>query len=187
MDNANLIIACVVVLVVAIAIGAWLYLRKQRTDRLRARFGPEYDHVVQERGDQKRAEAVLEMRQKRVERLIIRPLSPADRERFAELWRSTQARFVDDPRAAIAEADALVCDVMNTRGYPVGEFEQRAEDVSVDHPLVVENYRTAHDIAMREPAGATDTEELRKAMVCYRALFDDLLGNVDTLPLRKVG
>jgi len=186
--DSRILFLIVAVVVVAVAIGAWFYLQKQRAERLRSRFGPEYDHVVKERGDQKRAEAALEMRQKRVERLVLLPLSPADREAFAQRWRRTQARFVDDARAAITEADELVSDVMNLRGYPVGDFDQRADDVSVDHPQVVENYRTAHDIAMRDQTGAADTEDLRRAMVCYRDLFDDLLGSkVQEIPLRKAG
>jgi hypothetical protein len=182
MDSQILVVVLVTV-VVAVAIGAWFYLRKRRTEHLRAQFGPEYDHVVKEEGDQRRAEAALEMRQKRVERFVIKPLMPADRERFAEEWRSTQARFVDDPHAALAEADSLVSEVMNARGYPVGNFEQRADDVSVDHARLVENYRAAHDIAVRDQSGGSDTEALRNAMVCYRALFDELLGNFE--PLRK--
>ena len=126
-------------------------------------------------GDRGKAEAELARRAERVKALHIRPLEPAQRARFADAWRADQARFVDDPTQAVAEADRLVGELMQARGYPVGDFEQRAADVSVDHPHVVENYRTAHDIAVRQARGEADTEALRKAMVHYRALFDDLL------------
>ena len=175
MDTRVLIAVVVGVLVLAIAV--WMFMQKRRTDELRRRYGPEYDRLVQERGDRRRAEAILEQREKRVEQLAIRSLTADERARFAEAWRSDQARFVDDPSRAVAEADRLVADLMMARGYPVGDFEQRAADISVDHPKVVENYRIAHDIALRERRGEASTEDLRNAMVHYRALFDDLLAD----------
>jgi len=174
MDTQTLIglIAAVVVLV---AVAAWVYTQRRKSEQLRGRYGPEYDRLVREQGDRRRAEAVLEKREKRVEHLDIRPLSPEDRARFAEAWRSDQARFVDDPKAAVTEADRLVADVMQARGYPVGDIEQRAADISVEHPRVVENYRAAHAIALRHKRGEASTEDLRQAMVYYRALIAELL------------
>ena len=159
----------------AVAAAAWFFLQKRRSKQLREGFGPEYDHAVREHGDRRRAESDLQERQKRVERLHIRDLSPEERARFADAWRSTQARFVDDPPATIAEADRLVGEVMETRGYPVGDFEQRSADISVDHPHVVTNYRAAHAIAGAQERGEASTEDLRQAMVHYRALFEELL------------
>jgi hypothetical protein len=166
----------IVIVAAAVAMIAWLLLRKRRTERLRDRFGPEYDRAVRDKGEVRKAEAALEARQARVARLHIRPLESADATRFSREWRSVQALFVDDPKAAITNADRLVGEVMRARGYPVGDFEQRVEDISVDHPDVVRNYRAAHDIALDHASGRTSTEDLRQAMVHYRALFTDLLG-----------
>jgi len=166
----------IVIVAAAVAVIAWLLLRKRRTERLRDRFGPEYDRAVRDKGEVRKAEAALEARQARVARLHIRPLESADAARFSREWRSVQALFVDDPKAAITNADRLVGEVMHARGYPVGDFEQRVEDISVDHPDVVRNYRAAHDIALDHASGRTSTEDLRQAMVHYRALFTDLLG-----------
>jgi hypothetical protein len=170
-----LVWALVVVALVAIAAAAWFFLQKRRTEQLREGFGPEYDRTVEEVGDRRRAESELDARRKRIAALDIRPLTPDERARFADAWQATQARFVDDPDAAIGDADQLVGEVMQTRGYPVGEFEQRAADVSVDHPEVVSNYRAAHRIALDRERGGAGTEDLRQAMVHYRALFDELL------------
>jgi hypothetical protein len=187
MDQITLIVIIIVVALVVVAVGVWMYLQKRRTEQVRERFGPEYDRAVTEHGDQRGAQAELEARQKRVEHLDIRPLSPSDRARFADAWRATQAHFVDDPSAAIGEADRLVTDVMKARGYPIGDFEQRAADVSVDHPRVVENYRAARDTALRNERGQASTEDLRQAMVHYRALFEDLLesGTPEQTPVRR--
>ncbi len=168
-------IVVVVVLLIAIGLAAWMLMQRRRSEELRERFGPEYTRAVEELGDERRAEAELAAREKRVEHFDIRPLIPQEHERFAQAWRSTQARFVDDPTAAIKEADRLVADLMRTRGYPTGDFEQRAADISVDHPAVVENYRAARNIAIANERGEASTEDLRKAMVHYRALFADLL------------
>jgi len=173
-----LIIALVAIVVAGIA--AWLFLRKRRTERLRTQFGgAEYDRAVKEDGSRRHAEAGLKERTERVESLSIRPLAAADRARFVESWRRVQARFVDGPGGAVTEADQLLGDVMSTRGYPVSDFEQRAADISVDHPLVLENYRTAHGIAVRQTQGQANTEDLRQAMIHYRTLFEELVGDAE--------
>jgi hypothetical protein len=170
-----IIIAVVVLLVAGIAI--LLSIRKRRTKRLRTQFGgAEYARTVKEGGSRSRAEAVLAKRADRVESFHIQPLGQGDRVRFVESWRRVQARFVDGPGEALTEADQLLREVMSTRGYPVSEFEQRAADISVDHPLVLENYRSAHEIAVRQTQGQASTEELRQAMIHYRTLFDELVG-----------
>jgi len=173
MDTTTIIILAIVVILV-VGAGAWVMMQR-RTEELRKRFGPEYDRVISERGDARQAESELAARQKRVDRFDIHPIAPADRERFIEAWRTTQARFVDAPSEAIKDADRLVNEVMRARGYPVGDFEQRAADISVDHPIVVENYRAARAIAVANERGGTSTEDLRQAIVHYRALFEDLL------------
>jgi hypothetical protein len=169
-----LVIAVVVTAI--IVAGVMLFMHRRRSVRLRRRFGREYDRAVETRGDRREAEYELESRERRVRSLEIRSLQRDEQERFAGHWRAVQARFVDDPGGAVAEADVLVADLMRTRGYPVGDFEQRAADVSVDHPQVVDNYRAAHGIALRHGRGEANTEDLRKAMVHFRALFEDLLG-----------
>ena len=175
MQNQGQIIIVVIALMIAIGVGVWFYTQKRRTRNLKDRFGPEYDRAVQESDGQGHAEAELQKRERRVEQLDIRPLAVSEREAFAERWRSAQAQFVDDPGGAITEADRLVSEVMQARGYPVGDFEQRTADISVDHPRVVANHRAAQEIALRNERGDADTEALRKAMVHYRALFEDLL------------
>ena len=169
-----IVIAIVIALIVIAAI-AYFASRKRRSAKLRQHFGPEYDRVVRQEGDTRKAEGVLEFREKRREKFKIRPLSETDRSSFAVRWKEVQARFVDDPRGAVTVADSLVTDVMQLRGYPIGEFEQRAADLSVDYPMIVDNYRAAHDIALRHSAGKASTEDLRQAMVHYRALFQELL------------
>jgi len=175
--STTMIIAIAVVVVLAIAAAAWMYLQKRRTDKLRSRFGPEYDRLIEQEGDRRRAEATLQQRERRIERLTIRPLTGQERDRFARAWADIQAQFVDQPQEAVANADRLVAEVMRQRGYPVGDFEQRAADVSVDHPEVVEHYRIAHDIALRDRRVEASTEDMRKAMLHYRMLFEDLLEN----------
>ena len=161
--------------VVLIGAVAWITLSRVRSQRLRERFGPEYDRTVRTEGTVRKAEAELDARAKRVQSLHIRPLSPSDTTRFDTAWRAVQARFVDDPQGAVTEADRLVGEAMAARGYPVGEFEQRVADISVDHPDVVMNYRAAREIAQQHAQGRASTEDLRQAMVHYRALFHDLL------------
>jgi len=169
-----IVIAVVVMVVAGIAI--WLFMRKRRTERLRTQFGgAEYTRAVKEGGSRRHAEAGLDKRTDRVESLHIRPLGPGDRARFVESWRRVQARFVDGPGGAVTEADQLLGDVMSTRGYPVSDFEQRAADISVNYPLVLENYRSAHEIAIRQTRGQASTEELRQAMIHYRTLFEELV------------
>jgi hypothetical protein len=158
-------------------IAAWLSRRKRRTEKLRSQFGgSEYDRAVKEDGNRRHAEAGLNERTARVGSLNIRPLAEGDRSRFVESWRRVEARFVDGPGGAVTEADQLLGDVMTTRGYPVSDFAQRAADISVAHPLVLENYRTAHAIAFRQTKGQANTEDLRQAMIHYRTLFEELVG-----------
>jgi hypothetical protein len=174
--DTRILIAVLVAVFVVVLLAGWAYARRRRVQRLRERFGPEYDRTVRQQGNVRRAEAELQQREERVERLHIRPLAESARLRYREHWLEVQRRFVDNPSEAIAAADDLVADVMAARGYPVGAFEQRAADISVAHPLVVQHYRLAHAIALREGAGDANTEDLRKAMVSYRSLFEDLLG-----------
>ena len=151
-------------------------MRKRRSHALSAKFGPEYGLAVERAGKRTKAEAELEGRAKHVEQLEIRPLSTTEWDRYSELWRSAQERFVDSPPMAVAEADQLVTEVMRVRGYPMTDFEQRAADVSIVHPHLVANYRAAHAIAESSAGQKASTEDLRQAMVHYRALFEELLG-----------
>jgi hypothetical protein len=164
-----------IIAAIVVAVGLWFVMETRRRRRLRARFGPEYERTVHDVGNVRRAEATLEARAKRVERLQIRALSAADSARFAETWRELQTRFVDAPQEAVTEADRLIGEVMTARGYPLGDFDQRSADISVDHPQVVAHYRAARDIARRQGSGEATTEDLRQALVHYRALFEDLL------------
>jgi hypothetical protein len=173
-----------IIAVIALAAVALIIVGQRRTRNLSEKFGPEYERTFQAMRDRGKAESDLQKRAERVQQFKIRPLAPEDRERFQKVWHDDQARFVDDPRGAVKEADRLVVDLMQVRGYPVGDFAQRAADVSVDHPHVVEEYRTAHDIAERDARGEANTEELRAAMVHYRALFNDLLV-ADVPPVEK--
>ncbi len=184
MDPKLLVLAAAAILLIA-ALGL-LYMRKRRstTADLRHKFGPEYERAVREHGSERKAEAKLADREKRVEKLTIRDLDPMERERFSKEWASVQSRFVDSPKGAVAEADDLVASLMKTRGYPVSDFDQRAADISVDHPRLVENYRSAHEIALRVGMGAATTEDLRTAMIPYRSLFEELV-QVPTIVERK--
>jgi len=178
MSTTGLILIGVLVVIVVVGITALIFFQKRRTKALSARFGPEYSRTLQESGNRRVAEASLEERKKRVERFHIQPLMPIDRARFVESWKMVQARFVDDPKGSIGEADQLLSEVMSTRGYPVSDFEQRGADISVDHPLVLENYRAAHEIALRHAQGQASTEDLRQAMIHYRTLFEELIGDL---------
>ncbi len=173
--NNTIIIVAVLVALAAIAAAGWMYVQKKQTKRLRSKFGPEYDRLAEAQGGRGQAEKALHEREKRVEGLNLIPLSHENRERFAGAWQQEQAGFVDDPTSAVANADRLVTEVMRARGYPMGDFEQRAADISVDHSIVVTNYRIAHDIALRNIGGVANTEELRTALLHYRMLFEDLL------------
>lgn len=174
MDAWIWIVIAVVAAIVLLAV-AWGATRARRTRSLRGAFGREYDRTVEHVGDKRDAERELRDRQKRHEQLDIRPLSPEARERYVQQWQITQTRFVDDPSGAVAEADVLVQRVMKDRGYPTDDFEQRAADVSVEHPEVVEKYRTAHGIALASERGEASTEDMRHSVRHYRALFAELL------------
>ena len=173
MDREMMVLVVVLALLAVVAVV--ILVQRQRSESLRKRYGPEYERMTREAGSRKRAEAELDKRQRRVQQLQIRSLPPEQRDRLLDQWRSQQARFVDDPHAAVTEADRLIGEVMMARGYPVGDFEQRAADISVDHPRVVDNYRAAHEIAVRHGRGEASTEDLRQAMVYYRVLFEELL------------
>jgi hypothetical protein len=184
LDPTTLWLVIAVVAIVVIA-AAFVTMSRRRSARLRQRFGTEYDHAVHTEKNVRRAEAALEARAKRVEALHIRPLVPEDAARFDATWRAIQARFVDDPKGAVSEADRLVGEVMTARGYPLGEFEQRVADISVDHPDVVINYRAAREIALQHSRGQASTEDLRQGMVHYRALFRDLLETTEPRESRR--
>jgi predicted nucleic acid-binding protein len=167
-----IVIAAAVIVVGAIA---WSAARARRRKGLQERFGSEYDRTVADAPSRREAEANLNEREKRREQFDIRPLEQSSRDRYANEWDKTQARFVDDPEAAVGDADRLIQRVMLERGYPVDDFEQRANDLSVDHPDVISNYRAAHGISVANERGKASTEDLRTAMVHYRALFAELL------------
>lgn len=171
------VMVLVTVVIVTVAVAALLYFRKRRkstTANLRQKFGPEYDRAVLAHGSDRKAEAKLADREQRVEKLNIRELDAIEHDRYSKQWAAVQSRFVDSPKGAVAEADDLVSSLMKTRGYPVSDFDQRAADISVDHPRVVENYRSAHEIALRVGKDHASTEDLRTAMLHYRSLFDEL-------------
>ena len=170
------VIALAVLVILVVGVVGVLYQRKRRgaTAELRYKFGPEYDRAVQEHGSERKAEAKLEDREKRVEQFNLRELDAMEHERFSKQWASIQSRFIDSPRGAVTEADDLVSSVMKTRGYPMADFDQRAADISVGHPQLMVNYRLAHEIVQRFGKGETTTEELRTAMIHYRSLFDEL-------------
>ena len=187
----NTVIFAILLIAIVAAVVAWLMIQRQRSLRLKRRFGPEYDLTVSEFRSQGKAEAELLEREKRVAKLEIVPLTPADAFRFSNAWNTLQGRFIDSPKGVVAEADNLVRELMAKRGYPMGDFERMAADISVDHPTVVSTYRAAQAIAARDARGEADTEELRKAVLYYRALFDELLGvapdKIATpLPARRV-
>ena len=174
-DTQTGIILIGVAVLVLIALAAWFIYKKKQSRRLQERFGPEYGRSVDDLGSQRKAESELKAREKRVERFAITPLAPAEAVRFSQAWNALQARFVDNPKGVVVQADQLVRELMLKRGYPMGDFERRAGDISVDHPAIVETYRAAQAIVVRDARGDADTEELRKAVVLYRALFDELL------------
>ncbi|MGA8742153.1 MAG: hypothetical protein WB561_13295 [Terracidiphilus sp.] len=175
LDTKVIVLAAVLIVTAAVLI--WLYVRNRRrtTASLRQKFGSEYDRAVLTHGSERKAESKLEDREKRVEKLKIRDLDTAERERYSKKWESVQSRFVDSPKGAVTEADDLVSSVMEARGYPVTAFDQRAADISVDHPRVVENYRSAHEIALRLRKDQATTEDLRTGMIHYRSLFEELV------------
>lgn len=176
MDTQTLIyLGAAAALVIVAAALIWFIIARRRQRQLQARFGTEYDRAVETAGTPAKAEALLRERTRRVSRFNLRRLTPDQADSFAREWRRVQARFVDSPDAAARDADALVTQVMVARGYPLEDFETLTGDLSVDHARVVENYRVARRIAMRHQSGEAGTEELRQAVVNYRALIDDLL------------
>jgi hypothetical protein len=172
----NWIIVTGVLVVALVAVAAWFISRRRKqSQRLQERFGSEYGRAVDELGDRTKAESELRAREKRVEGLNITPLAQAEAAKFTLAWNTLQGRFVDNPKEVVLQADQLVRELMLKRGYPMADFERRAADISVDHPAVVENYRAAQAIAVRDQRAETNTEEFRKAVVHYRALFNELL------------
>lgn len=172
----------IIVLLIALVAAGVVIARQRRSQQLQEGFGPEYGRALADHGDRHEAESELRERRERHEQLEIRELEPEARERYSERWRGAQSTFVDQPMAAVAEADALVSEVMSERGYPVeDDFDRRAADISVEHPVVVENYRSAHEISRRAAGNEASTEDLRQAMIHFRALFKELLG-IDDRP-----
>lgn len=182
LNTQTSIVIGVVVVALLMALGAWLFYRKQQSQRLEKRFGPEYGRAVDTLGSRAKAESELKTRQQRVEHLTIVPLQPADAARFSQSWKLLQGGFVDNPKGVVMQADLLVRELLLKRGYPVGDFERRAADISVEHPGVVSNYRAAQAIAASDHRGEANTEDLRKAVVHFRALFDELLEVSATQP-----
>lgn len=175
MDNEVLIVIAIIVVALFIVAGVWMFARRRRTMALRDRFGPEYDHVLQSARTPAEAEQELRKRQMRVESFSIRPLAREDAERYTASWRSVQAQFVDEPRSAVLGADRLIGEVMRSRGYPIDDPDRRLDDLSVDHAHVLNHYRAGRDIVARHERGDASTEDLRQAMVHFRALFDELV------------
>jgi hypothetical protein len=183
LDTQTWILIAVVVIAL-LGLVTWFIYQRTQSRKLQERFGTEYDRTVDRLGSQTKAEAELRARERRVEKLNIVPLGRAEATRLSQLWNALQSRFVDDPKGAVVQADALVRELMQKRGFPMGDFERRAADISVDHPEVVENYRAAQTIAERSARGEADTEELRNAVVHYRAIFDELLEVGGAIPDR---
>lgn len=175
MSTPAMVAIIIVLALVVIALVAWLIIQNRQSKLLKTKFGPEYERVFRKQGNRAKAERELKEREERVSHLHIMAITPSDASRFSEEWRAVQARFVDNPQTAVNDADRLVIELMQKRGYPVADFETRVADVSVDHPRVVENYRAAHGIALRNERGSASTEDLRRAFVHYRSLFDELL------------
>jgi FtsZ-interacting cell division protein ZipA len=180
MDQTTTIVIVVVAIALIIVVAGLLIARKRRSDHLKHQFGPEYDRAIKQHGDARHAETVLLQREKRVEKFSLHPLPPIERERYAEEWSHVQRRFVDDPSTAVLQAEKLVTTVMTARGYPMGDFEQRAADISVHYPRVVDNYRRARELTIRHASGQSSTEDLRQSMVYFRSLFDELLESHQT-------
>jgi hypothetical protein len=175
-------IALVIVAVIVLAVVFWFIQQSRRRSELKGRFGTEYERTIETAENRGQGEKQLIEREKRVELLQLKELDPGQAQRFSDQWRAAQGRFVDDPATAIQEADVLVQEVMVARGYPITNFEQQAEDISVDHPEVLSNYRAAHAIAEENAIGPASTEDLRQAMIHYRALFDELLSSAEPAP-----
>ena len=173
--DPKILIPVLVVVAALIVIAAVLITRQRKSKHLKQQFGPEYDRAVDQQGNARHAEVILLEREKRVEKFSLRPLTSSDRQRYAEDWAAVQRRFVDDPSNAVNQADALVNTVLAARGYPVGEVEQQAADISVNYPSLVQNYRAARVVMLRHSQSQASTEDLRLAMVNFRSLFDELL------------
>lgn len=173
--TAIIVIVVVCVLAFLAIVAVYMAWQMQRSKRLREEFGPEYEHAVEQTGDRGAAEKELRQRKQRIEKLHIVPLSEESRQKYADRWKKVQARFVDDPIGATIEADDVIGEVMQERGYPVSDFDQRIADVSVEHPDVANHYRAAHGVAIKATDGTATTEDLRQALLDYRALFEDLL------------
>lgn len=169
-------IGIIAAIVIVVALIAWAATRKRRTDELRDRFGPEYDRALSRDGSRREGESELRERVERHDALNILPLSPDTASRYRQEWRDVQMRFVDAPEESLRRADGLITEVMQRRGYPMSDFEQRSADLSVDHAQTVQDYRAAHAVSVQTSRGQASTEDQRQAMVHYRALFDDMLG-----------
>jgi hypothetical protein len=181
--------AWIVILIAAVLVAGaavWLVTSRKRTAHLQEQFGPEYNRVTSRSESKREAETELARREERREKIDVRPLPEESRARYAEEWKLVQAEFVDEPSRAVARADSLLQKVMDERGYPVEKFDQRAADLSVDHPKVVENYREGHRLATRSQGNGSDTEDLRQAMRHYRALFEELVES-DSQPVASKG
>jgi hypothetical protein len=174
-----------VIVVAVVVLGAFLWLKRRRSEALRSRFGPEYERTVRDEGSARRAEDLLDERERKVAAFRIRRLNRDEAGRYREAWRRVEARFVDEPAAAVVDADRLIADLMHTRGYPTADFDARTGHLSVDHAKTVVDYRVAHDLMDRHDRGEADTESLRQAMGHYRALFADLVGTEDSSAFRK--
>lgn len=179
MDQTTLIILALIVAVIAAAVIIWFARSQARTKQLREKYGDEYDRTLEAGEGRRDAEADLIERERRVEKLHIRPLSQSEHSRYVERWQVTKADFVDSPQAALAKADDLVTDVMNARGYPVGEFESRHKDLTVNHADVAKRYLDGHDVRERARSDSADTEEMRAGMKHYEAMFDRLVADVE--------
>jgi len=178
--NSTVLIILIVVIVALVGVVAWLFMQRRQSEQLSEHFGPEYERELSAKGSKREGEAELRERQKRHRDLDIRPLAAAEAERYRASWERVQAEFVDDPAAAVRDADVLVIDIMRHRGYPVDDFDQRAADVSVEHPDVVEHYRKAREIAIAHHEGRADTEDMRQAVTSYRSLVEALLDQRDS-------
>ncbi|HEY5270332.1 MAG TPA: hypothetical protein VII97_08345 [Anaerolineales bacterium] len=186
MTTPFLIIAVVLIVVImGVILGLSFFARRKRSERFQDKYGPEYDRTVQTAGNDKKAQAELNERQKHVETLDIRPLSDSEREGYLAEWTAIQAKFVDQPGQATVEADHLIMKVMQMRAYPVSDFEQRAADISINYPALVSNYRAAREIAIKNEHHQATTEELRQALIYYRSLFDELLKTEIVAPEKK--
>jgi FtsZ-interacting cell division protein ZipA len=187
LPTQQLITIGLVIIAALVLVGAiWAYTRKRRTTRLRSHYGPEYGRVVSQFGDSTRAEREMERRRQQVSRLKIRTLTETERQRYSDQWRAVQARFVDDPNISVLEADRLVTEVLRAKGFPTESFDERLDDISASYPEVAANYREACQIVARQDRGGLTTEDLRRSMVLYRNLFEELFREGRDEELRRV-